>query len=109
MYFVNHLMILMYYLTETCSLNYLRTLILLSDADNDPLVLIESLTISEVLIESDVLVETLCDAAMLSDPETEPLVLVESLNDSDVLIDFESLVLNDIDVLCESDLLVDAL
>ncbi len=45
---------------------------------------------------------------MLSDPETEPLV-VESLNDSDVLIDFESLVLNDIDVLCESDLLVDAL
>ncbi len=58
---------------------------LLSDADNDPLVLIESLTISEVLIESDVLVETLCDAAMLSDPETEPLVLVESLNDSCLL------------------------
>lgn len=66
---------------------------LLSDADNDPLVLIESLTISEVLIESDVLVETLCDAAMLSDPETEPLVLVESLNDSDVLIDLNHLYL----------------
>lgn len=45
----------------------------------------------------------------LAHPETEPLMLVESLNDSDVLIDFESLVLNDIDVLCESDLLVDAL
>ena len=52
---------------------------LLSDADNDPLVLIESLTIYEVLIASD------------------------------ELVDFESLVLNDIDVLCESDLLVDAL
>ncbi len=82
---------------------------LLSDADNDPLVLIESLTISEVLIESDVLVETLCDPATLNDPDTESLVLVASLNDSDVLIDLESLVLNDIDVLCESDLLVDAL
>lgn len=69
---------------------------LLSDADNDPLVLIESLTISEVLIESDVLVETLCDPATLNDPDTESLVLVESLNDSDVLIDLESLVLNDI-------------
>lgn len=40
---------------------------LLSDADNDPLVLIESLTISEVLIESDVLVETLCESDLLVD------------------------------------------
>ena len=49
------------------------------------------------------LVETLCDPATLNDPDTESLVLVESLNDSDVLIDLESLVLNDIDVLCDSD------
>ncbi len=40
---------------------------------------------------------------MLSGSKTSTTCIVESLNDSDVLIDFESLVLNDIDVLCESD------
>lgn len=48
---------------------------LLSDAANDPLVLIESLTISEVLIESDVLVETLWDCCVLPDVDTESLML----------------------------------
>lgn len=56
---------------------------LLSDADNDPLVLIESLTISEVLIESDVLVETLCDAAMLSDLETELRAVINSMSQNE--------------------------
>ncbi len=55
-----------------------------------------------MLIESDELVETLCDVAMLSDPDTESLVLVESLNDSDVLIEFDVLSLTDCDVLAES-------